>query len=89
MRRTYFFDRDHFRGIILSFGDSIPINIDDIPQPSVNMCNNEAIVTCPYWNDWKGLVLESVRVAFKDDGKIKFDIVNSRALYKYDCGICF
>ena len=68
-----------------------PINLtlEQIPQPTVTMEDNKAIVTCPYWNYWEGLVLESLPIIFKADGSISFRKEKQKALYKYDCGIVF
>ena len=41
-----------------------------------------------YWNDWKGLVRETVTISFIQDGKFNIDEdVKTEILYAYDCGI--
>lgn len=88
--REYFFDRENFKGIIPTYG-AMPVNVtlDKIPQPTVTMEENKAVVSCPYWNEWEGLVLESMPIIFKGDGEIAFRRAKHKVLYKYNCGICF
>lgn len=87
--REFFFDRDHYRGITSNWGrKDVDIKLSQIPQPTVEMKEGKAVVSCPYWNDWQGLVLEKVDVEFKSDGTIALNS-HSKVLYKYDCGVCF
>lgn len=90
IRREYFFDRENFECPIPMW-DEKPINLalEKIPQPSVKMEDDKAIVSCPYWNHWEGLVLESMPIIFKADGSISFRRARHKVLYKYYCGICF
>lgn len=90
IRREYFFDREHFECPI-SMWEERPINLtlEMIPQPSVTVEDNKAIVSCPYWNNWEGLVLESTPVVFKADGGISVRRAKHKVLYKYHCGLCY
>ena len=87
--RTFFFDRDNFRIITPFHIESVPLKIQDIPQPSVIKEDNHFIIRCPYWNNWEGLVLVSLNVSFKENGNISFDNFDREMLYEFDCGICF
>lgn len=90
IRREYFFDRDNFK-CPQPMWDEKPINLtlEKIPQPYVDMEDNKATVSCPYWNQWEGLVLESIPIVFKADGSISFRRAKHKVLYKYYCGICY
>ena len=91
IRREFFFDRKNYKGITSSWAErngNVDIKLDQIPQPSVEMGEGKAVVSCPYWNDWRGLVLETVNVQFKSDGGVVL-IPHSKVLYEYNCGICY
>ena len=90
IRREYFFDRENFECPIPMW-DERPINLvlEQIPQPSVKIEDNKAIVSCPYWNNWEGLVLEFTPIVFKADGSISFRRAKHKVLYKYHCGLCY
>ena len=90
IKRNYFFDRENFKGITPIYGAMpVDVTLDKIPQPTVTMDDNKVVVSCPYWNEWEGLVLESMPIIFKPDGEIAFRRARHKVLYKYDCGICF
>lgn len=89
INREFFFDRENYRGITSNWGrKDVDIELSQIPQPTVEMKEGKAVVSCPYWNDWKGLVLQTVDVEFKPDGAVALT-PHSKVLYKYDCGVCF
>lgn len=91
IRREFFFDRKNYKGITSSWAErngNVDIKLDQIPQPSVEMGEGKAVVSCPYWNDWRGLVIETVDVQFKSDGRVVLT-PHSKVLYEYDCGICY
>ena len=87
--RLYFFDRDNFKGIFPFCCDPVPLKIQDIPEPSVTKWKDHFIVRCPNWNDWEGLVLNSVNVYFEEDGSISFDNFKRKMLYEFHSGVCF
>lgn len=65
-------------------------NIADDILPEVELVGNMAKVRCCYWNDWKGLVRETVSINFNDRTNIRInEEIESEILYKYDCGIRF
>ena len=87
--RTYFFDREYYNGILPLHGEPVDIPIEKIPQPTVELKPKKAIIRCPYWNDWGGLMLESFTIKFLDDGKITVGSHPSKVLYKYQSMLCF
>lgn len=90
IRREYFFDRENFNEIIPIDAElPVKVTLDIIPQPTVVCEDNKAIVFCPYWNDWEGLVLESTPIIFKSDGSISFRRAKHKVLYKYYCNTCY
>ena len=91
IRRKFFFDRENYKGVMSSWDmedGNVDIKLSQIPQPTVEMGEGKAVVSCPYWNDWHGLVLETVDVEFKSDGTVALTS-HSKVLYEYDCGICY
>ena len=90
-RREYFFDRDSYNGTVIPIHaeKAIILPIEKILHPEVTLEDDKAIVSCPYWNDWEGLVLETVPVTFKKDGKISFGREKHKVLKRFNCGICF
>lgn len=88
IRREYFFDRENYKGITSGWArGKVDIKLNQIPQPTVEM-SGFACVTCPYWNDWEGLVQETVDVDICREGTI-LRRSQKKVLYKYDCGICY
>lgn len=89
--REYYFDREKADDFIPDDWSHDPIKNfqEKIPQPIVTMKDNEAVVICPYWNNWQGLVLESTPIVFKLDGKIVIKKQRHKVLYEYNCGIFF
>ena len=96
-RRKYIFSNENLKNIIGIRGEKLFKNLDVsgiIEQfnllPEVEVNNDIATVRCCYWNDWKGLVRETVTINFIEDGKFNIDEdVKTEILYAYDCGICY
>ena len=90
-RREYFFDRESYKGTVIPIHaeKAVILPIGKIPHPEVMIEEDKAIVSCPYWNDWEGLVLESVPITFKKNGIITFGREKHKVLKKFNCGICF
>ena len=89
IRREFFFERKKYKGITSNWASgNVDVKLSQIPQPTVEMKDGMAIVSCPYWNDWKGLVLESVEVSFNADGTVTLT-PHAKVLYEYHCGICY
>ena len=57
--------------------------------PNVVYVDNRATVTCCFWNDWCGLIRETMIIEFGDDNLITISSVNYEVLIKYNCGICY
>lgn len=89
IKREFFFDRENYKGITLSWATgNVDVKLSQIPRSSVVMKEGMAIVSCPYWDDWRGLVLESVEVSFNADGTVTLT-PHAEVLYEYNCGICY
>ena len=56
--------------------------------PAVYYDREKFLVSACYWNDWQGLVRETVRIVMTD-GKATCESVDQQALYSYDCKILF
>lgn len=60
---------------------------DDSILPKVTMqSGNEADITICYWNGWRGLVKEVIRVK-RENGTTTFTDVLDKTLVAYDCGL--
>lgn len=90
--REYFFDiPDEGKTVIEPFHAVTPlmIPIEEIPKPTVTAEDDKFIVSCTYWNDWEGLVQETIRIKFQKNGSIRVLKPSRRIIRPYDCGILF
>lgn len=55
-------------------------------SPSVKIEGDEAIVSCCFWNDWSGLVRETVYITFQDGKACFLDKSSRETLIEYNCG---
>lgn len=60
-----------------------------LPKVVLALDGKSAEVYCTYWNDWKGLMREHVRITFNSDGSASYENLDEFCFYHYDCGICF
>ena len=92
IKRQYVFEAEDLnkeRFHVLSFRPKIDCIDDYVVVPAVNISGTKAVVTCCYWNNWEGLVRETVNINM-NQGRFHFDIPKSKeVLYKYKCGIMF
>ena len=88
IRREFFFDRENYKGITSHWAHGVNIGLSKIPQPSVEMRDGKAVVSCPYWNDWRGLVFETVDIRFEPEETVRLN-PHAKVLYEYNCGICY
>lgn len=90
--RKFIFSTDDLKSIepIEKFDFSI-LNQDGIllPKSEISKDGKSADVYCTYWNDWKGLVREHVRITFNADGTSTYEKSDEFCFYHYDCGIRF
>ena len=78
---------------------NLRFSLDDLPEnvrqgikgkqvtPFIGIYDNYAIVSCCYWNSWKGLVRENVVIVFEENKVKEIRDLYSDVLYKFDCGI--
>lgn len=59
------------------------------PTITIDKTNNKAEVKCCYWNDWRGLVQETMSLQFGNQGTVQIVNIDSSVLFEYDCGIIF
>lgn len=96
-RRKYIFSNDDLKNIRGFHGNKQFKNVDvsGILEeyellPKVEICDNKATVTCCYWNNWKGLVRETVDINFTaNQGFDIIEDVKAEIIYSYECGIRF
>jgi len=92
IKREYFFNLpDAGKTKIEPFHAESPlmIPINEIPEPTITAEDDKFIVSCTYWNDWEGLVRETVSIKFLKSGDVKILKPHFKVLRAYDCGICF
>ena len=89
--RTYFFDVPEVESLRIRVigGYEVDIPTKLIQVPNVIPDKDKFIVSCTYWNDWKGLVREIICISFLDDGNIDFSAVEEKVLFPYECPIIF
>lgn len=94
-RRKYIFCNEDFKNVRLFHGDKLFWNTDvsDILDqydlcPKVEINDDIAIITACYWNNWKGLVKETVTIKFMKGNNFSInEDVKSEVIYSYECGI--
>lgn len=57
--------------------------------PSVKMDGNIADVTFSYWNDWEGLIRNTIRIKWNGDRIASAEFINKEILYKFKCDLLF
>ena len=55
-------------------------------EPSVEMKEKTAYIHCCYWNDWKGLIRETVQIDFENNKVTKIETIKTVTLMEYHCG---
>ena len=75
----------------LQIYDPTPLSENNLLLPQVSLLekSDTADVYCTYWNDWKGLVREHVKIYFHEDKTISLKECEELVLFPYNCGICF
>ncbi len=57
--------------------------------PSVKIDGNIADVTFCYWNDWEGLIRNTIRVKWDGERIASAEFMTKEVLYKYKCDLLF
>ena len=91
IRRKYIFSHKDLERIrILYPQEKAPLyGIKDVVSPKVKMRGAEGTIECCYWNEWQGLVRETLKVTYANDTIMSFERTKEEVLYEYNCGICF
>lgn len=91
IRRTYIFSHKDLEEIdeLRRNGKAPLFGIKDIVSPKVKIRGSEGTIECCYWNDWEGLVRETLKVTYANNSVIYITQTKAEVLYEYDCGICF
>ena len=93
--RRYIFTHDDLKHLYLlaemQFEDTILCGINAKVSPEIELQGNVALIRCCYWNEWRGLVRETVKMVFEENTIAidKCELVGEEVLFEYDCGICF
>ena len=91
MRRYIFSTADMEQIVYLKNYDWRVIGQIESLLPTVELNGDIAVVTCCYWNDWEGLVRESVSYQFHnfEGQRIKQIGQNREILYPFKSSIMF
>lgn len=91
IHRTYIFSHKDFEEIdeLSRNGEAPLFGIKDVVSPKVKIRGSEGTIECCYWNDWEGLVRETLNVTYVNNSVISIKRTKAEVLYEYDCGICF
>jgi ADP-ribosylglycohydrolase len=91
IRRTYIFSHKDLEEIdeLRRNGEAPLFGIKDVVSPKVKIRGSEGTIECCYWNDWEGLVRETLKVMYANNSVISITQTKAEVLYEYDCGICF
>ena len=91
IRRTYIFSHKDLEEIdeLRRNGKAPLFGIKDIVSPKVKIRGSEGTIECCYWNDWEGLVRETLKVTYANNSVISITQTKAEVLCEYDCGICF
>ena len=86
-RRAFVFSAEHWKQLkLIQRYTHQPEQIHVDVSPSVKMEGNKSIVSCCYWNNWQGLVRETVPITFHDGRACFLDQPSHETLIKYNCG---
>lgn len=90
-RKKYFIFNEEDVNCIkpLQIYDVAPLSRNNLLLPEVTLSsgNDYANVYCTYWNDWKGLVREHVKICFHAENSVSLEECGSQVLFPYHCGI--
>lgn len=90
IRRTYIFAHQDLAKVDELFRKDEPLySIKDFVSPKVKIRGYEGTIECCYWNEWEGLVRETLKVTYGNNTVLSFKRIKEEVLYEYDCGICF
>lgn len=93
MKRKFIFDKYDLYGIeALNDYDLTDLIACPVVWPSVSLEHlaKDSVVAhvfCCYWNDWKGLIREHVKMTLKNGRVEEYEIMEDLVIYKYHCGI--
>ena len=93
-RRTFIFNQ-HYLKAIGKFDKYDLSNIcKDSPEPDVKITRKSddicsGLITCTYWNEWKGLVRETVFIEMKGNQITKYGPICSDVLFEFHSLLCY
>ena len=90
-RRTYILSNQDLQALFNGHGVELQQSLIENLPPKVRRGNadEEFVVECCYWNDWKGLVREKVLVEYDGNHIDWIEDAGSEVWIQYDCGILF
>lgn len=66
---------------------TVEVSTNQNVSPSIAIEGNTATVRCCYWNNWRGLVRETVKIDFLDNKAYFLETPTLEVLFNYNCGI--
>ena len=90
-RRTYILSIQDLHALFNGHGIELQQSMIENLLPNVRrgIADDEYVVECCYWNDWKGLVREKVLVEYERNHIDYIEDAGSEVWFQYDCGILF
>ena len=90
-RRTYILSIQDLHALFNGHGIELQQSMIENLLPNVRrgIADEEYVVECCYWNDWKGLVREKVLVEYERNHIDYIEDAGSEVWFQYDCGILF
>lgn len=91
--RKYVFTHSELKDIGIIFmnciEDPVLYGIKDKISPEVFLQGDKAVIKVCYWNDWVGLVRDTVEIVFMGNQIMSFEPINTEVIYEFNCGICY
>lgn len=92
IKRKCVFTHDDLDFVFVDVDSEVLLNLRDFHgrvSPEVTIQGDKAKIHVCYWNDWKGLVRDTVEIDFEGNRAVLFERVKTEVLIEYNCGICF
>ena len=90
--RKYVFTHDDLSTIFVDVNSEALLKLQDFHDrvsPAVTIQGHKASIQVCYWNEWMGLVRDTVEINFEGNRAVLFERVKTEVLIEYNCGICF
>lgn len=90
--RKYVFMLDDLANIFIDANSEALLHLRDFQgrvSPEVMIQGDKATIQVCFWNEWRGLVRDTVEIRFEGNRVVSFECVKTEVLIEYNCGILF